>query len=173
MCDDLYPLAKYTFPASIRETCKYCAPLFAINSLAINGFSDLADFPGAASENGTVTFICFEGDTYAVTAYHVIEYLREIAKGYDSYLFTTLHGIRGGTKIDLYVPSFPDDFCQPEAFHAKPPDVALCRISPHCLAEIGKAAFPFDSDANNNAQVAIAVGYPTEEKLDLVDDQNG
>jgi hypothetical protein len=128
----------------IPEISKYCAPLFVIDSLAVSGFADLSNFPMADSENGTVTFISFERETYAVTANHLIDLLRKSGKAHGEYLFTPLLGIRGNTKIDFHVPSFPDDFRQPEVSYPAP-DVALCRITSKFLEEIGKTAFSFDA----------------------------
>src|SRR5208283_5124823 len=78
----------------IPQIGNYCAPLFVIDSLAASGFADLSDFPRADSKNGTVTFIRFEEHTYAVTAGHVINFLRgQAGKAYkNGYLFSTLLG---------------------------------------------------------------------------------
>jgi len=153
----------------LSESCKYCAPLVFINSLAVAG---LADLPMAADAlNGTVTFIRFEGKTYALTAHHVVELLREKAAQVhpDGWLFSTLLGIRGQSLVDRYVPAFPGCFKQPIAQHPDEYDIALTEINDRFLEAIGKVAFPLERDANSDEVRAFAVGYPTEEKFDVVD----
>src|ERR1700693_1027348 len=99
-CKSLEPgqptIPKFMVPDAIRDTCKYCAPLFFINALAITG---LADLPKADAFNGTVTFILFEEKTYAITAHHVISFLREKAREAhgDGWLFSTLLGGSGSS----------------------------------------------------------------------------
>jgi hypothetical protein len=141
-----------------------------INSLAVAG---LADLPTAADAlNGTVTFIRFESKTYAITAQHVVKLLRgKAAQAHPGgWLFSTLLGIRGQSLVDRFVPAFPDSFKQPSAQHPDEYDVALTEINEGFLEAIGKVAVPFERDAKTEEVPAFAVGYPTEEEFDVVDD---
>jgi hypothetical protein len=162
---------EFLAPNAMRDTCKYCAPLFFINAAATMG---LADLPKADAFNGTLSFVRFEGKTYAITAYHVVEFLRRKAREVhgDGWLFSTLLGGKGNSVIERYIPSLPDTFTQPSpVYPEKAVDVALILVTDRFLQHIGKAAFPFERDADNSARVGFAVGYPTGEKADVVDEK--
>jgi hypothetical protein len=164
-------IRKFTVPDAMGQTCRFCAPLFFINALALFG---MAELPNAEAPNGTVTFVGFEGKTYAVIANHVVEILRERAREAhgDGWLFSTLLGGKGNSVIERTIPSLPDIFVQPAGVYPeKAPDIAIMRIGDAFPEHIGKAAFPFERDSNLNAPVAHAVGYPTGEKFDVFDEK--
>src|ERR1700692_1858958 len=89
---------KYAVSEAINEACKYCAPLFVVDSLTVVG---LADLPRADALNGTMTFIHFDGGIYALTADHVVKQLRKKAEETlaGRWLFSTLLGGHGNSLV--------------------------------------------------------------------------
>src|SRR5271166_6430287 len=147
------------FSHELKEATRYCAT-FARAKLKT--FFDRHLIPDVNDPTATVTFVEFEGRTYAVTARHVIEEFRKmaIAEGSDpeGYFLPVTPGI-------LINPPF---ISPPAPFMGHVPDVALRPIDQALPAHIGKTSFSLKADAVPTFPVpyALAAGFPTDEKAD-------
>lgn len=122
--------------------------------------------PEAASETATVTFIKIKDKTYAVTARHVIETLDGLAaregKRFEGYACVQAPGI--AILGPFLTP--PLDFPSPA------PDISICPIHEDLPGRIGKVPFEVlpGKDATWPVSHAVAVGFPTAEKMDTQDE---
>ena len=143
----------------VMKACRHCATIgrFKFRTEMLRGVLPTADEPTA-----TVTFVSFEGRTYAVTANHVIETFENLSK-------------RDGVSFEGYFcPAKPGiailgPFVRPpEDFQGRRPDVAISIIDPRLPPHIGKEAFVIDpqGDAIFPVSHAMATGFPTTSKLD-------
>lgn len=122
--------------------------------------------PDATSETATVTFIRYDGRTYAITARHVIQTFDNLAKN-DGVQF---EGYSCGQDSGVAILG---PFLTPPANYPDPePDIAICPIHDELPGKIGKT--PFDvrpqDDATWPVSHALAVGFPTVEKHDVKDE---
>jgi len=113
--------------------------------------------PEPTDDTATLTFIKFEGSTYAVTAGHVItafasQALAEAAAP-ESYFVPTGKGIGIQPPFIVPLPIWPD----------RAPDIALRKIDDRLPAHIGKEAFDLLPDVRPEFPIpyAGAVGFPT------------
>jgi hypothetical protein len=116
--------------------------------------------PRPGDPTGTVTFISFEGRTYAVTAGHIIDIFRENAE-------------KEGAEPEAYfLPAAPGLLLQPPLVRpaapwtAPMPDIALRPIPTALPARIGKQAFAFSREPSPIFPIpfALAVGFPSKSK---------
>ena len=121
--------------------------------------------PNAGEPTGTVTFVSYEGRTYAVTAAHVIS------------TFDNLRKAEGRDLEGYHVPAKPGvaiagPFLTPphsDLFGGRTLDVAICPVNSSLPGRVGKEAFAIDANGDPSWPVshALAVGFPTDSKLDL------
>jgi hypothetical protein len=149
----------FEFADELQGACRHCATIsyIAVERLLGNPLPEPADL------TATVTFISFEGATYAVTAWHVVGDFRGSAPDQQPHTF--------------FLPKAPghalsDRFVRPPAgLIGKQPDVAIRKIRPELPGHIGKESFVL-TDAEQPAVLpyALAVGYPTTRKTKQMED---
>ena len=156
---------QYTVSDAVLKICRHAA---TISRLKYQGL-DRGLIPRASSETATVTFIKFGGRTFAVTAWHVIAILQDLA-------------VKDGAPFEGYsclqAPGVAilGPFLRPPAqFPDKQPDVAICPIHPDLPKTIHKTPFEIvpESDAKWPVPFAIAVGFPTNSKEEIHDETGG
>jgi hypothetical protein len=152
-------MVELAFADEMKGACRHCATFARANSTLIY---ERGLIPRPQDETATVTFIRFEGRTYAVTALHVIDIFRVQAE-------------RDGLAAESYflpagkgVAISPPFIAAPQAWPVPPPDVALRQIDNRLPAYIGKEAFELRRDVTPTHPVlyAAAVGFPTAAKRD-------
>jgi hypothetical protein len=123
---------------------------------------DRGVIPRPEDETATVTFIRFEGRTYAVTAVHVIDIFR--AQAVRDGLSPESYFLPAAKGIFITPPFIP----APQAWPIPAPDVALRQINDALPGHIGKEAFELTGGVEPSYPVshAAAVGYPTAAKSD-------
>lgn len=153
----------YPFSDDLVNAERYVATITLLNYHSINrGF-----VPVAESETATLTFIAYQGNTYAVTARHVIKALDNLAtkngRRFAGYMCLQSPGI--GICGPFLTP--PRQLLEPE------PDIAICPVNKNLPASIGKIPFEIRSqdDAKWPVTHALAVGFPTLEKHDSRDEE--
>ena len=70
-------MAEYPFADDLKGACKYCATIARART---EDWWKRHFVPEPEDPTATVTFIEFEGRTYAVTAWHVVEIFSDAAK---------------------------------------------------------------------------------------------
>ncbi len=155
-------IVEYPIADEVMNSCRYCATIgrFKFRVEMMRGVLPTPDEPTA-----TVTFVTFEGKTYAVTAAHVIS------------TFENLCGKEGIRFEGYFCPAKPGiailgPFIQPpEDFQGRRPDVAICPVDSRLPAHIGKEAFVVvrEGDATLPVAHAMATGFPTTSKENFVD----
>ena len=151
---------EYPFSDALLSACEYAA------TIARNRFQyPVRMIPEAFSETATVTFIEIKNKTYAVTARHVIESFRKLAKQegceHEGYFCCQSPGV-----------CIPGPFLTPPADYLyRPPDIAICPISTELPGYIGKKTFQIRAkdDAKWPVSHALAIGFPTAQKHDRKD----
>lgn len=150
-------MVEFAFADEMQQAHLYCA---TIGRAKLEKFYERRFIPEPADDTATVTFIEFEGKTYAVTAAHVIEAFAQQADAekieHESYFLPTGRGI-------LIQPPF---IPAPVEWPDKAPDIALRQIDDRLPAHIGKKAFVLLSEEMPAFPIpyAGAVGFPTLEK---------
>jgi hypothetical protein len=150
-------MAELAFADEVDRACRHCATFARANSQLIYE-RNLA--PRPEDETGTVTFVRFDGRTYAVTALHVIQAFRSQAerqgRAPESYFLPAGRGV-------LISPPF---VAAPENFPLPAPDVALREIDAGLPAYIGKEAIELRPETRPVYPVAYAaaIGFPTAAK---------
>jgi hypothetical protein len=152
---------EYEFADELKASCAYCAVIgrFKYREQMMRGVLPTSDEPTA-----TVTFIEFRGSTYAVTAAHVIDDFEKLRKNegvrFEGYFCPVKPGV-----------GYSDPSSSPQKiFRGRRPDVAICPVRPDLPTHVGKRAFVVASDNDPEFPVpyAMATGFPTAEKRDVV-----
>ncbi len=159
MTDHSSDLPQFVFADQLKDASKHCATLARATNLA-RSFIPTPDDPTA-----TVTFILFEGKTYAVTAGHVIK------------IFKCAADKAGVDAEGYFVPARPGagigpPFVTPPArFTDAAPDIALRPIDSDLPTRLGKRPFELLKDAIPTFPLpyALAVGFPTAAKTQTED----
>lgn len=156
-------MTQYPIADELRDAGRHCATMARFNYSDEEGRGFL---PTPTEPTATVTFIEFDGKTYAVTAKHVID------------AFATMSEADGHMHEGYYVPAKPGvsiigPFITPPSPSLAGPhvkvDVAICPVDPRLPVSVGKAAFVVQSagDAKWPLTHALAVGFPTSAKVDV------
>lgn len=151
-------MAELAFADEMKRACRHCATFARANSKLIY---ERGLIPRPEDETATVTFIKFEGKTYAVTALHVITAFHIQAEldglAPESYFLPTGKGIE-------IAPPF---IAAPQNWPVPAPDVAMRQIDDRLPAHIGKEAFELSRQAQPTYPIpyATAVGFPTAAKM--------
>ena len=154
--------ASRRFPAheAVEGACKHAATL---SRLKIHGM-DRMFVPEPVAPTGTVSFIEVNDRTYAVTAHHVIDILNGKAKH------------EGRIHEGFHCPQAPGvailgPFLKAPANYPHEPDVAICPVDSRLPGHIGKEVFPIcpEEDPEWPVSHAVAIGFPTKAKRQLVD----
>jgi hypothetical protein len=156
-------LPVFTCADGLKTACAFCAALGIVH----RGVKHVPQLLNAGIHNGTVTFIEYEGQFFAVTCEHVLQVARDrnVEYGPDTFVCATLKdGIFG----------ISDTFRQPYApvGSSKRPDIAITRIPADFASRIGKQFFALTNDAEQrptSLSFGVAHGYPTEEKWHAYD----
>ena len=147
----------------------HCATLaITRNVITGEGWPRFAE-PDAALRNGTLTFVKSNGQTYAVTCHHVVEYYRNVCKNSGEEFSHSMRTMLNG----FY--HVQDRFIRPSAQHGDhSPDIAIREIDPDHIARIGKE--PLDLDAlkepPEDIKHAYAVGFPEALKYNKHDEKD-
>ena len=144
---------------AVEEACKHAATL---SRFKIHGM-DRMFVPEPAAPTATVSFIEVNDRTYAVTAHHVINILDGKAKD------------EGRVHEGFHCPQAPGvailgPFLKAPANYPHEPDVAICPVDARLPDHIGKVAFRVrqEDDAEWPVSHAVAIGFPTKAKRQLV-----
>jgi hypothetical protein len=125
----------------------------------VRGRLDLSQ-PSEDIENGTITFVEYNGKTYGITCWHIIEIFRNKEKEHGKHSHTMRTMVNGFYNV-------MDRFIRPPAEFGQPqPDIAIREISSEYIKQIGKVPICLDSIpvVPNELNHAIAVGFPTNLK---------
>jgi hypothetical protein len=161
MPEDESNLPQFEFADELQESGKHCATLAHATNVA-RGFIPNTDDPTA-----TVTFILFEGKTYAVTAGHVIDIFSKASAKEDADFEGYFVPAQPGTCIG------PPFVTPPARFPDAAPDIALRPIDSGLPAHLGKRPFELLKNAIPTFPLpyALAVGFPTAEKRQTHDER--
>jgi hypothetical protein len=158
------------------DAWKYCAPVFIANSFFgtfLTKVEDLAPekIDKSSVRSGTLTFISYKGEYFALTCNHVLEALVKRQKAWkaaecEKYgdeppmegfeLFTPKEQSQHHFNYKL-VPVPLDGF-------GEQPDIAIARINCNYIKKLGREAIVF-SKKNKLPETGIASGYPEEQRV--------
>ena len=143
-------MPEYPFADDLEKACRHCA---TIARAKVENWWKQNLVPELEDPTATVTFIAIKGRTYAVTAWHVIDFFREAA-------------VNDGVYPEGYFLPARPGFFMPPPWTAPLPDIGLCPIDPGLPARIGKHAFELEPKPVPTFPVAyaLAVGFPTMSK---------
>jgi hypothetical protein len=147
-------LPVFQFADEIKQACQYCATIGRAN---LRHFFERGFVPRHTDATATVTFIRLEGQTYAVTAAHVIATFDRQAGEENAGLEAYFVPSGNGTIIQ-------PPFIRPPAVYSDPaPDIAITPIAPDLPARAGKVLFELRQQPRPTYPVpyAVAVGFPT------------
>ncbi len=150
-------MVECAFADEVLHAGKFCA---TIARARVAHFHRRRFIPTPRDDTATVSFVKFEGKTYAVTARHVIEAFaaQAAAEGIvnESYFLPAAPG------VELH----PTFISPPAQWPDKDPDIALRQIDDDLSAYIGKEAFPLMREPKPEFPIryAAAIGFPTLEK---------
>lgn len=161
---------------------RFCCPIFITDSFGTMFVRQehLLGESGASPQirNGTLTFASYQNQIFGLTCGHVVDEL-EIQNDHARDEHIRLHGAP-----DSFSPEYQKHFYFPkddqqihinavfhkaigDAFTGCGPDLAIARITPEKLAQIGRQAISFTSDMPSADQLSgaacgIATGYPED-----------
>lgn len=159
------------------NTWRYCAPIF-ITDMFGTLFSDKQnllpeEFNETSVRNGTVTFVSFQGELFALTCDHVASALKSRHEKWrneqiEQYGFEPpLGGVhfftpRGNGQYHFCyeftsVPKNPDD---------TQPDIAIARIDPFVMKRIEREPISIDIQIPVLPVTGVASGYPEEQRVE-------
>lgn len=151
---------KFEFADGLKNAGRFCATL---SRFKYRESLDRGVIPYRNEPTATVTFVKFEGKTYAITSRHVILQFDKLAasEGCDreGYFCPCEPGI---TILGPFV-------TPPESLDYQKPDISICPIDNDLPSLIGKEAFVFTPESNVLSwpvPYALAVGFPTASKAD-------
>jgi hypothetical protein len=150
-------VTELVFADEMNRACRHCATFARANSKLIY---ERRLIPRPEDETATVTFLAFEGRTYATTALHVIGAFGVQAErdglAPEGYFLPAGKGV-------LISPPF---IAAPQNWQILAPDVALREIDAALPSYIGKEAFELRPGVKPAYPVrfAAAVGFPTAAK---------
>lgn len=150
-------MVEFAFSDQMKRACRFCATFGRAKTKHI---FERGLIPRPQDETATVTFIRFEGRTYAVTANHVLK------------IFKCLAEKEGITDESFFLPSGKGVLIQPpfvrapKAFEFPEPDAALREIDDDLPSRVGKEAFELleNDEPTYPVLYAGAVGFPTGAK---------
>lgn len=153
---------QFEFADELQRASRHCA---TIGRAQLGRFFERGLVPRRGDATATVSFIRFEGKTYAVTAKHVIEtFLRQARlENAGPEPFSVPSGI--GALIQ-------PPFIFPLGRHGESdPDIALREVQHDFPAHVGKIAFEFNREPRPAYPIkfAVAVGFPTLAKIERLD----
>lgn len=144
----------------IENSSIYCSTLAITESIVKNDFGVQLGHPNENSRNGTLTFVKSEGKTFAITCWHVIEYLRklisksEVENSYSLYTITP----RPYIVIDKFIRPFSES-----EYHQL--DIAIRQVREDFVTAIGKEPIDLDNIKDpEKIEFGYAVGFPEELK---------
>ncbi|RDZ27849.1 trypsin-like peptidase domain-containing protein [Lysobacter silvisoli] len=158
------------------ETRAYCAPVFIGDRMQLQLQDPTLrseDGEQALLRNGTLTFVSYQGATYALTCRHVIQALQDLRER-ERASNLQRHGVDfpERQRPQLFVPHGDDHIHVNARFYAVPadhagepaPDAAIARVADGLPARFGARAIPFerldaDGDEDRRGQTAVAAGY--------------
>jgi hypothetical protein len=149
----------FSLADEIANTCQFCATIARAN---LQYFFERGLVPRHTDATATVTFISFEGRTYAVTASHVVSTFVRLATdertGSEPYFVPQAQGTIIQPPFITPLGVYPD----------AAPDVALAPIPNDLPRRVGKEAFVLRPDVHPTFPVryAVAVGFPTVAKAE-------
>ncbi len=165
MTDDAPQKPVVEFADALKDAGKFCA---TIARARVAAFWRRRFIPQVDDPTATVTFILFEGRTYAVTAAHVVSAFESAAKTEGCYPESYFVPIQPGVCIG------PPFIKPPTRFMERAPDVALRPIRVELPAYVRKRAFELNKDSAPTFPLAaaLAAGFPTWAK-DILTDPRG
>lgn len=151
----------------------YCAPVFIGNrfKMLLKDPLQRGENDCPALRNGTLTFVSFDGSTYALTCQHVINELtaererfqrpEHCEPGMPAWLTAQLFVPHGQDHVHVNARFYP---VPAEVAGAVAPDVAIARVSATLLARLGLSAIPMHrldavGDEPREEQNALATGF--------------
>jgi hypothetical protein len=154
--------SQFIFADELRNACLYCA---LIGRLKYREELLRGVLPTEMEPTATVTFIRIDGNTYAVTAAHVIS------------IFEELRASDGTPSEGYFCPARPGvailgPFIRPlEDALGHRPDIAICPVDSSLPSYIGKQAFVVRRGNEPSFPIshAMATGFPTASKFDVVE----
>lgn len=149
--------------ATDKKTTRLLGRSQKVLSLLRDGFlyracaADGHPLPNSTDPTATVTFMDFRGQTYAVTAGHVVSDFRATVDDPEKWTFF-IPKAPGHTLFDRFV-------LPPAGLIGGRPDIAIRKIDPGLPAHLGKDAFLLSEETQpDEFPYALAVGFPTVRK---------
>lgn len=152
---------------------KFCAPLFIGNQsfgITLNmSYLDLSDDDERNIRSGTVSFVKFKGEYFALTCAHVLNSLKERQTEYqNSYLRKDVDVPNTITGYEFYTvrPKQGVHFCYEFTAvetdcYDEDVDIAIARINYDFIKSLGKEAISI-IDRPSSLSTGLAVGFPEE-----------
>jgi hypothetical protein len=156
-------------------TNNFCAPVFIVSTFSAGNFikdEDIIfdDFNDESIRNGTLTFISYNGEYFAVTSNHVIDCLKnkqqkwkKMAKEKYSFEGKDMQGFGLYTYIGNTHFHFNYEFTSVEEDY-NPVDVAIARVNLTSIKRLGREPLEL-TKKDNFPETGIASGYPEEQRV--------
>lgn len=153
-------MPEFEFADGLKSACRFCTSL---SRLTYREASNRGVIPTEEEPTATVTFIKFDGKTYAITAKHVISQFDDLATSEGHEFGGYFCPVGPGTSI------LGPFITPPATLDYQKPDISICPIRSELPPYIGKEAFDITPEGNASwpVEYAMAVGYPTGSKVDV------
>ena len=169
VCDDLFNSTKEI------ETWKYCVPIFIASSFFGTFICDTNDlipdkFNKTSIRNGTLTFVSYNGETFAITCKHVLDALENQQKLWKKdqikkYGFEPpIEGLQLFTPINNYQYHFNYKLSPvPKRDDGAQPDIAIARVNFHSIQRLNRQPIVL-TQKDQLPETGIASGYPEQQR---------
>lgn len=158
------------------ETWKYCAPIFVASSFLGTFICDDKnlipnEFDENSVRNGTLTFVSYKGETFAITCKHVLDALENKQKTWKKDQINKhgfeppIEGFQLFTPIDNHQYHFNYKLSPvPKRDDGTQPDVAIARVNSHSISRLGRQPILL-TRKNQLPEAGIASGYPEQQRV--------
>lgn len=157
------------------DTGRYCAPVFIASSffgtlLANDEELVPKKFDKNSVRNGTLTFVSYKGEYFALTCNHVLEALEKRQNAWKKEQLEKFDFEPPIDGVELFTPigEFQHHFNYklipvPQSEFGEQPDVAIARVKLDYIKRLGRKAIVF-ANKKSLPETGIASGYPEEQR---------
>jgi len=163
-------------------TWKYCAPAFIASTFVGTVIADeekliFKNYDKDSVRSGTLTFMSFKGEVFAITSNHVIESLEKKQSAWKLEQLEKYGYEPPMEGLELFIPIENNQYHFNYKFTSVPgdydgiqPDIAIARVNLHSIKRLGREPIML-CEKINIPETGIASGYP-EEQRDIREGEN-